>query len=170
MMTERDYKPYTGIGSRAAVDVPQLLPWLSNIASWLDDQGYTLRTGGAEGCDQAFMRGTGFNREVFLPWPGFNGIRGGTPFDIAGAEVLAARFHPGWSRLPQGARKLHTRNVPQVLGSNLASPSLFVLCWTPDGLDSGGTGQAIRIARAHGVPVYNLYHRDEYTRFVQNTC
>jgi hypothetical protein len=41
-----------------------------------------------------------------------------------------------------------------------------VLCWTPDGAidktgkKTGGTGQAIRLAVAHGVPVYNLARPD----------
>ncbi|MBB6125422.1 DUF736 family protein [Sphingobium subterraneum] len=49
-----------------------------------------------------------------------------------------------------------TRNVFQVLGPVLDAPADFVLCWTADGEASGGTGQAIRIAAAHGVPVYNF--------------
>jgi hypothetical protein len=38
----------------------------------------------------------------------------------------------------------------------------FVLCWTAngstDGLqrDTGGTGQALRIAAAHGIQIFNL--------------
>ena len=43
-----------------------------------------------------------------------------------------------------------------MLGPKLDAPSDFVLCWTEDGEASGGTGQAMRIAAAHGVPVYNL--------------
>ena len=51
---------------------------------------------------------------------------------------------------------LHTRNVFQVLGPSLDSPSEFLLCWAADGEASGGTGQALRIAATHSVPVYNL--------------
>ncbi len=161
-MTNTTYRPYAGIGSRQAM--PPLCAWITDIATWLAGRGYTLRTGGAHGCDRAFMSGA-VNPEVYVPWRGFNGLPW-LPFDTEGAERIAARFHPAWSRLSQGARKLHTRNVPQVLGADLASPVEFVLCWTPDGKDSGGTGQAIRIARAHGVPVYNLFHRDDYDRLV----
>ncbi|HRY03076.1 MAG TPA: hypothetical protein P5256_08115, partial [Beijerinckiaceae bacterium] len=32
----------------------------------------------------------------------------------------------------------------------------FVICWTKDARGGGGTGQAIRLARAHGVPVFDL--------------
>lgn len=79
------------------------------------------------------------------------------PIDIAGRALLIARhFHPAWERCSPGAQKLHTRNVPQVLGQTLSSPVRFVLCWTKDGGPTGGTGQAIRIANALNIPVLNL--------------
>jgi hypothetical protein len=44
------------------------------------------------------------------------------------------------------------------------------LCWTPDGsLDGqgrrvGGTGQALRIAHHHGIPVFNLARLEHLQR------
>ena len=49
----------------------------------------------------------------------------------------------------------------QILGMGCKSPSAMVVCWTPDGSTgittarTGGTGQALRIAFAHGVPIFN---------------
>ena len=54
------------------------------------------------------------------------------------------------------ARKFHARNCYQVLGKDLQSPSNFVLCWTPGGAVTGGTGQALRIAIDRGIPVFNM--------------
>ena len=56
------------------------------------------------------------------------------------------------------------RNVYQVLGKDLNTPSEFVICWTPDGAETanersiktGGTGFAIALADSLGIPVYNL--------------
>ena len=79
------------------------------------------------------------------------------------------------SRLPDTVKALHARNCHQVLGAWLDSPVHRVICWTPDGsLDgssraAGGTGQALRIGAAHGIPVVNLAldeHRDRLARFV----
>jgi len=82
-----------------------------------------------------------------------------TPVEItARAQLIAAAFHPAWDRCSQGAKRLHTRNVHQVLGMNLMEPSRYVLAWTRDGGPTGGTGQAIRIANAHGIPVLNLHN------------
>ncbi len=62
------------------------------------------------------------------------------------------------------------RNSQQILGQNLNDYCAFVVCWTPDGAEnattkqSGGTGQAIRIANHYGIPVINLYNPDGVTR------
>ena len=45
-----------------------------------------------------------------------------------------------------------------ILGERLSEPVKFVLCHTPDGKDTGGTGLGIRIAKSRGIPVFNLYH------------
>lgn len=119
--------------------------------------------------------------DVFLPWPGFEGraddrVRLVRPAHAA--YQIAARHHPNWSGCTPGARSLHARNAHEVLGATLDAPSKFLLCWTPDGADglsvpttraTGGTGQAIRIAVAYGVPVFNLErpdHRDRVERML----
>jgi hypothetical protein len=136
-------------------------------------EGWVLRTGMATGADQAFYRGASARGplELYLPWPTFE-AGAYSPTDDSGRLVLgepspaayelAARFHPAWSRLTQGVRALHARNCHQVLGADLATAARFVVCWTPDGSVNGrgrrvgGTGQALRIAHHHGIPVFNL--------------
>jgi hypothetical protein len=82
--------------------------------------------------------------------------------------VIAAKYHPGWDYCKFGAKKLHSRNVHQILGQNLDSPTKFVVGWTPDGATTvttnktGGTGQAIRIAVGYGVEVFNLQREDHF--------
>ena len=68
----------------------------------------------------------------------------------------AARHHLGWERCPPKVRDLHARNVAVLLGGGMAYPADAVICWTERGRVSGGTGMTIRIARAHGIPVFNL--------------
>lgn len=151
---------YTGIGSRETPG--PALNLMFQIGVRLAHLGWTLRSGGADGADTAFERGAshgGGDMEIFLPWRGFNGrTRGklGSPEKQAEAEIIAARFHPAWHRCSQGARRLHTRNVFQVLGSDLNSPSACVICWTVGGEGGGGTGQALRIARHYEVPILDL--------------
>lgn len=157
-------KFYTGIGSRATP--PSVISEMVRYAINLAKKGYTLRTGGADGADTAFELGAtsfGGKAEIYLPWNTFNGstsvLYPETLKNWSMAECIASEFHPNWSNLSQGARKMHTRNVYQVLGKDLDTPSKFVICWTPVecGVPMGGTSQAIRIANEYDIPVYNIY-------------
>lgn len=151
-------KIYTGVGSR---QTPlEVLALMTRIARALDVQGYTLRSGGAAGADTAFAQGAA-RHELYLPWPNFNNVRDG--IIVAGAawaqaEALARTIHPAWDRLSQGAAKLHTRNVFQVLGATLDQPSQFLIFWAPEqaGEVQGGTRTAVVLARQQGIPCFNL--------------
>jgi len=43
-----------------------------------------------------------------------------------------------------------------LLGKDLTVPVGAVICWTPGGSGEGGTGQAIRVAQAHEIPVLDM--------------
>lgn len=148
---------YAGIGSR--ITPPSVLARMRDLAGALEARGFVLRSGGARGADTHFEVGVHDrnNVEIYLPWPGFRGHWSPRCYVTAEALALAARFHPNWSACSREAKLLHARNGYQVLGPDLASPSKFVACWTADGEASGGTGQAIRIANAHNIPVFNLF-------------
>lgn len=138
-------------------------------AERLEEKGWTLRSGHAPGMDQAFETGAGRKAEVYLPWPSFERSE---PLEAdvivdrptSGAYNLAARHHPAWERLSRGARALAARNTHQILGRDCNQPVRFVLCWTPGGDIIGGTGQALRVAAAYNVPVFNFAHMDARQR------
>lgn len=151
---------YAGIGSRKTP--ARVLKAMTRIGASLARQGAVLRSGGAEGADTAFECGAVLHgrgpAEIYLPSAGFNG-HGSVRFGIAKdqqALAIAAEHHPNWRALSRYGQWLHGRNVYQVLGPDLQTPSDFVLCWTPGGKGGGGTGQAIRIAKAHSIPVYDM--------------
>lgn len=151
---------YTGIGSRATpVNVLELF---SRIAMRLELRGYTLRSGGAKGADHAFERGVEDpdNMEIYLPWSGFNSKTSARCTVSNEAYEMAAEFHPNWKRCSSAARKFHARNCYQVLGWDLDTPTDFIICWTVGGKVAGGTGQALRIALEHDIPVVNFGHPD----------
>ena len=66
------------------------------------------------------------------------------------------KYHPNWDNLSQGAKKLMARNACQVFGITGDQPVDFIICWTPNGEITGGTGQALRIAKDFNIPVFNL--------------
>lgn len=167
---------YAGIGSRRTpADVLSLMYWIANMAA---ARGLWLYSGHAPGADYAFERGAGGRATIYLPWRGFgDGLA--APMGViqytatSEAYAMAAEYHPAWDRLSRGARALMARNCHQVLGPDLASPVRSVVCWTPDGSLNGrgsgvgGTGQALRIAARHGIPVVNLRRADHRARIEQ---
>lgn len=156
---------YAGIGSRST---PQsVLVSMHGIAVELARKhNMTLRSGGADGADKAFEAGcnrAGGTKEIYLPWAGFNhhpGGRGVYDGPTHDAYDMAAEFHPAWQNCSRGAMAMHARNCHQVLGWDLRTPASFIICWTPGARLQGGTAQALRIAQAHHIPIYNLASRD----------
>lgn len=136
---------YAGIGSRETPG-PILLE-MQSIAMQLALRGFALRSGKAEGADAAFEKGCTVvgGRKVLR-----------THTDWAPAIAHAMHYHPAWDRCSDIAKALHARNSLVMMGDDLDLSVSFVVCWTPDGNVTGGTGQALRIAHAESIPVFNL--------------
>lgn len=157
-------KYFAGIGSRETLD--SLFPVIQNLSKKLISLNFVLRSGGADGSDSFWEKAydsLGGEKEIYLPWKGFNNNLSPLYEIKDWALERAEMYHPNWNRLSPAAQKLHSRNVYQVQGYNdyWDEISDFVICYTPDGKDSGGTGQAIRIARQMSIPVFNLYNDRE---------
>lgn len=150
---------YAGIGSRETP--PDILRVMTETARNLSRGGWLLRSGHAQGADQAFAAGAK-HKEIWLPWLGFNGAthdaRAGYRAITPDNQVfeIAKAHHPNWLNLSPQARLLHMRNVYQILGRDCQTPADMVVCWTPGGSGRGGTGQAIRIAATYDIPVFDL--------------
>ena len=152
---------YTGVGSRKTPK--DILELMVRIGMKAAQNGYTLRSGGADGADKAFEHGCDL-------------VKGPKEIYYANqateeAMAMAALYHPAWGACSPYARKLHGRNAFQILGINLNKPSHHFICWTPDGCithsqrtrQTGGTGTAISIANNYGISICNLAivdHRD----------
>lgn len=133
-------------------------------AMQLAKQGWLLRSGGADGADHAFERGCDLangNKEIWLPWPKFNGSD--SPFILPRsgpmmlrAWAIAESLHPAWHACSPPARRLHARNVLQILGADFETPVDKVICWTPNGALVGGTATALRLAKQYEIEIVNL--------------
>lgn len=166
---ESQLKCYAGIGSRKTPS--DICEMMTHIARFLCVIGYVLRSGAAGGADSAFESGVSdeSKKQIFLPWKSFNG----NPSNLFGvgpkAYVIGKDFHPKWAGLSESAQLLIARNSYQILGRDLKSPCSFVICWTPNGKDVGGTAQALRIARHYEIPIYNLFlkkDRSEISKWI----
>jgi len=162
-----------------------MLEVMRSVGRLLGKKGWTLRSGGAEGADSAFERGADDARgqkEIYLPKARFfgrtDGIDASRLDQHRRALQIAEEHHPNWAALSFVARLLMARNCHQVLGEDLQAPSRFVLCWAPSPVvdqagrvidTRGGTGQAVRIAVANGIPVFHLgrpEHRERVIRML----
>lgn len=169
----------TGIGSRPK-NLPkengQIAPWLVELIQEIGEvakkNNWQLRSGGAEGMDSMFEAVWGENKQIFIPWEGFNGRHDGVdgamliedPMAIANAVGLVSKVHPVWKSLKKEAKNLHTRNVFQALGpeiNHIPDTCIFYAPVAADGEIEGGTRTAVVICRSHNVPTYNLRNTDD---------
>lgn len=176
-------KYYTGVGSRSTPeDIGRLMKL---VAHKLAEEGWTLRSGGAEGADSYFQRGwtecmdeLAGGAEIYIPWDNFNGLSHNqwcsvictNRYDNTKAEAIAASIHPAWDKCSRGAKALHTRNTYQVLGLTLDKPSKFLICWAPTdkhGIPTGGTRTAWTLAQRYDIPCFNLYNVEDKERIVK---
>lgn len=119
---------YAGIGSRQTPD--HILKLMEDIAVVLAQRGWLLRSGLAEGADQAFHVGATMakgQQENYIPWKGFNGANAQAIVapDLPNWEDalgISSQFHPAWDKCSEGAKKLHGRNLYQIAGKNLDLP------------------------------------------------
>jgi len=156
-------KTYAGIGSRQTPD--RILKIMKQMASEYEDSGWKLRTGGADGADNAFASGVRlrYNGTVFLPWTGFNNWDDSL-YTVANPNddgfKIAEKYHPAWGCCSPAVKRLHARNSHIILGYDCKFPADLVICWcpkTPLGEYKGGTAQGLRIAEDYNIPIINLW-------------
>lgn len=159
------YKPYA---CTANDDAPQeIKDKFIEIVKMLENNGYTLRTGGMEGVEE-IVENSVTKKEVHLPWRDFAGKQSRFTFNTDRAYAIAKKYHPTFDGLSKGVKCFLAKNARLILGNNMTSPALFLLTWTEDGATSsrdrtartGFAGHPIAIAAGIGIPVINLARSD----------
>lgn len=176
-------KYYSGVGSR---DTPEhILMLMKDVAHELAVEGYTLRSGGADGADISFEYGAdevNGKKEIYIPWDDMKTEHGRIyrhnsrdvfKLDLSPkkeeAMEMASEIHPAWDKCSKGAQSLHARNMFQVLGYSLDKPSSFLLCYAivQGSSVKGGTRSAFECAKRNGIPVFNLYNEEVIERLLK---
>ena len=159
------YKPYACTANEDAP--PEIKNKFIEIVKMLENNGYTLRTGGMEGVEE-IVENSVTKKEVHLPWREFAGKQSRFTFNSDRAYAIAKKYHPTFDGLSKGVKCFLAKNARLVLGNNMTSPALFLLTWTEDGATSsrdrtartGFAGHPIAIAAGIGIPVINLARND----------
>jgi hypothetical protein len=153
-------------GSR---DCPaDVLEIVEKIAGFFAKKGWTLRTGGAIGCDEAgrigFVNaGKENNIELYLPWQGYNNHYNGilhTPENWK----LASEYVGHWDTLKLNHKIFHARNIAMFMGPDNKSPSDLAVCWTPEGEKVGGSATGIAVCEKNNIKLFNLGDKKSLTK------
>jgi len=161
-----NFKFYTGIGSRETP--PNILEVMRLVGVILDKKGFILRSGGAVGADSSF-ESAAINKEIYLPERNFNDNKSKLYNINTKAFIIAESIIAHWDNLKPYAKKLHSRNVHQIMGLELSKNSKLssmVICYTKNGLLKGGTATAIKLANKLDIKVYNLGDRKDLTYII----
>jgi len=161
---------YTGIGSR---ETPlEIRDLMTEIAMHFQSHGYTLRTGSVSVADRAFEIGAGENKEIYVPWNGWNDRPGITSVSIASTRLaqsiweqrrvngwepfLSAHVDEKWDDIHPGTKDLLAKSVCMVLGKDLNEPSDALVCWTPQCRVIGISAHVMVLAAINKIPMFNL--------------
>lgn len=169
-----NYKAYAGTGDRMTpVEVQEKM---KSLAQYLDSLGYTYRGNGSKVPGDSFELGSN-RKELYLPWNKFNDKT--SDFNKKNAKFsqdvydLSAKFFPKLSTLKDSVQKIISTDAFILLGENLRDPVKFLVLWTPDGCEvekninfktTGFMAQAIKIACASKIPIFNLHNPDAVQR------
>lgn len=156
---------YAGIGSRDITDQEQKL--IHNIAKTLVKKEFIVYSGNADGADISFQKGSGGQCVIMLPWSRFNqdhyDPNKSLNYYVCGNSIDGCKsidiFHPNPKALSSGARALMARNWHQIAGfGKYPKVSFVIVCADRDMFDNikGGSGQACRIAKEFGIPIFNI--------------
>lgn len=166
------YKAYGGLCNPEAPE--NILNQMKTLAQRLELKGYTLRTNGGKGGEEAFKSGA-TDIEIHLPWKNFNGNDSKLNRTTDEAKALIAQFAPGYDALKPAVQTIIASKAHVILGKDLKNPIQFLICWTQDGAETlekrnartGYIGVAIALAASLKIPVFNLQNPDALDRLKQ---
>jgi len=148
-------KIYAGIGSR---ETPKsVLLAMSTEAQRRAKEGWLLRSGGANGADEAFAAGAMAASgaiEIYRPY------HSNTTSDKLAIQVIeelnkVQNTNLVFEKMKPYTQQLISRNMQIVLGEKLDTPVNEILCWTKNGDLTGGTRYAIMLGRMLAIPITN---------------
>lgn len=164
------YRPGAFISNKDAP--PQVIDQLIDAVKLAESKACTVRVTGLDGPDDA-MEKAASKPEVHLPWKDFNQKNSNFSFVTDQALEMTRKFHSGFDGLSPAVQKIVSSSVRCILGKAIASPALFLVCYSEDGAESyrekttktGNLSLPLRVASELGIPVFNFGKRDGFDRF-----
>lgn len=163
------YKPYAVIANKDPDQNSQEV--VKRIVTKLSEHGFIARCSGMEGIEEIPEK-LNVSHELHLPWKNFDQKQSKFTYNNPLVQGIAKKFHPTWDSLKLVIQSFLSKNVRLLCGYQGNSLSLFMLCWSADGVesakdktfDTGSVGHAICVAAAHHIPVFNIAKPDAEER------
>lgn len=131
-----------------------------------------IRTGGNDGIEKVIADSLG-NKEVFLPWKGFNNNRESKYTKPSpGCEDVIRKIILTFDNIKEGAKPIFLRIAHVILGKDLNARAECLITYSPDGAETkekvnsktGYASSSILLANAAKIPVFNLHNPDAFER------
>lgn len=161
------YKPYLIAGGN---DFPtNKTAELRSIVELLDKHSFTARVNGMRGMGEVAEELVKQTRhELHIPWKGFDDKESKFAWAHPFASELLLQMMPSAESLSPGIQKMMTTYIRMMLGSNLNSPVLFSIIYTPDcaekppekSKDTGNAEMIITLSHTYRRPVFNIAKPD----------
>lgn len=161
------YKPYLIAGGN---DFPtNKTAELRSIVELLDKHSFTARVNGMRGMGEVAEELVKQTRhELHIPWKGFDDKESKFAWAHPFASELLLQMMPSAESLSPGIQKMMTTYIRMMLGSNLNSPVLFSVIYTPDcaekppekSKDTGNAEMIITLSHTYRRPVFNIAKPD----------
>lgn len=167
------YKPYKACACLSNQDAPdEIKSVCEKLARVLVENGYTIRTSGGKGGEEAFEKGAGDKVEVYIPWKGFDQKQSQFCKTKDEAKDVVRQFSPSFESLSKGVQTIIASKAHVILGKDLNSPIRFLVVWSLDGAETkkectaktGFVSTPIKIAESIQIPVFNLKRSDALER------
>ena len=168
-------KAFAAIGSRLQFLSETARAAIPIISELLRQSDVYMRTGAALGADQLWANYYTHERVLlYLPWGPYEAdwVQSSS-FIVASHEPdgeaieYALQYHVAPNALKQGAQKMIGRNAQIIMGRDLSTPVEFVLATSrSNGKFGGGTMHGVDIARANGIPVYDVCNANDRVQFL----
>ena len=102
--------------------------------------------------------------EIYTAWKGFNGVESKFYYNNETSKLIAAKYNPGYEKLPDAVKALLARNARLLFGEKNNSCTLSLITWSPDGAsrimditrETGRSSHVIRMALSNGISVLNV--------------
>lgn len=155
------YRPAAILCNRDAP--PHVVEQMIEVAKKIEATGRQVRLTGLDGPEENIEKSLRAP-ELYLPWDGFNDKKSKFSYVSDNMLEIIGRFHGNWAGLKPGLQKIISSSARCVLGKNVQSVAVFMVCWSADGAESyrektqqtGNLSVPLRIATEVGIPVFNL--------------